>query len=323
MQPAIVCDACGMAIVGAPCRGALAAHRRHCRGFITKRTTADRSYNERVLTKLTNNQAAASITNRLATRSAESMILPNGPQAEIAHDPAEYNHTTKPHLAPAQPGTNKGLYGQDLGEPECETECKPECNTETPDTGWPTFTLPDATSEDNSEPDSDGEQPSGASEPAYVENMLIANDIIAWMLKDLTAVQQRNYFMGVRLLEVLRRQTSRPEHERRPTIHTVEALNKYLDVKADKYRCKMTAREVPIVSDHALLRQLAPVPLFIRPIADVFSCSLQNPVIENCNIRMDPVRTSEGSLDADTAGRVVSFMHGSAVHQAKQVPLPS
>lgn len=314
-----ICDLCGEIIVGAPAKGALAAHLRRCRQIVHEQAPADTEFIDRVLAEITSQNRPRHYATAAPTGD-EDRELP------CSIDPLAAS------AAPKQTTSEAELYevSHVHREYEKENDCLPSSPMEDPtsgihsevpseDHGFDTEEEPQGNP--GQESDEDDTDPAFRRKPVFIERKLSYDDIIAWMLLDLSDANKKKIMLAMRLLAVLSGKGPEADPFYKSKIRTVEAFNKYLDDKAGKCFSQMIAREVPVVSKHEGLRDLPPLPIFIRSLPDVLACSVANPNIDNSQITLDPICIPEGDdrTSPDVIGRVATFMHGSIIQNAKQV----
>lgn len=306
-----VCRVCQTKIVGSSKR-AIDAHRRICHSILSTRQSARTEDDDRVLGEIIQLQSAG--------HSAAGL---HGSSQEDRHCHAQSGTLTNsgaaslPHFAECQPDdpSDGAKPYRDGGETSYADEA-----TEEPG-AWGRYDDRHTGSgdADHESVDDHRDGAPGQEAPSYVDEQLKEADVVAWMCMGMSNALKEKAMLALRLLAVLSGYGLEANPLHRCGLHTVEALNRFLDAKAEKFCCQMEAREVPIKSEHPELRQLAPVPLFIRPLADVLKCCFDNPDIDNSSIQLDPVDIVSDDPGFAEAGRVNNFMQGSVIKDAKQV----
>ena len=311
METPTVCAVCQQVIVGAPAKGAVAAHLRYCRAAIKKKAAA--GFSARVLADIAN----VCNTRRTHQHAARAEVLKSSTTEEepIAH------HGQRDGSPDGADEAVDVHYQEDTQHPFDSSG--PEEQAELGGVQDTTGDTPEHNDDDSDDGDTEPLYPSA---PAYIEDQLEYDDLVAWMLLDMTNVVKKKVFIVLKMLAILANKGPESNPLHRSRIQTVEGFERYMKDKVNTFFCKMTAKEVPIVSTRPELRELAPVPLFIRSLPDVLACCLASPDIDNANVNLDPMPVQgehwKTRSNPDDDGRVNCFMQGTFIHKAKQVSFP-
>lgn len=145
-----------------------------------------------------------------------------------------------------------------------------------------------------------------------IEHQLGYDDVVTWILHDLTKTQMNRFFLGMKILGVVGGRGPQSNPIQFSKVNSVEAFDRYMDAEVEDKLCGLFVKEVKVVSDVKDISDIPPVLLLMRPLQDAITCAFAHSNITPGSFTLQP----------QSSDRVNNFMQGSCIGKAQQVIPP-